>query len=59
LPGLLEGRTPRVLRAFTDRFGNWIRGTVTLADSDGAVVANRDLVANHGPGGLVAVDQNN
>lgn len=28
---LIEGRKPRILRSFTDRFvGNWIRGTVTL-----------------------------
>lgn len=29
---LIEGRRPLVLRSFTDRFGNWIRGTVTLSD---------------------------
>lgn len=27
---LIEGRKPVVLRFFTDRFGNWIRGTVAL-----------------------------
>lgn len=38
---LIEGRRPRVLRGFTDRFGNWIRGTVTLTDSDVRFSTNR------------------
>lgn len=29
---LIEGRQPRALLRFTDRYGNWIRGTVTLSD---------------------------
>lgn len=31
---LIDGRRPRVLRTFTDQFGNWIRGTVKLRDED-------------------------
>ncbi len=38
---MIEGRRPRVLGAFTDRFGNWIRGTVTLTDSDVRFSTNR------------------
>ena len=38
---LIEGRRPRVLGAFTDRFGNWIRGTVTLTDSEVRFSTNR------------------
>lgn len=38
---LIEGRRPRVLRSFTDRFGNWIRGTVTLSDEHVRFSTNR------------------
>ena len=38
---LIEGRRPRVLRAFTDRFGNWIRGTVQLSDDHLRFSTNR------------------
>jgi hypothetical protein len=38
---LIEGRRPRVLRGFTDRFGNWIRGTVTLNNDHVRFSTNR------------------
>lgn len=38
---LIEGRRSSVLRAFTDRFGNWIRGTVTLGDDHVTFSTNR------------------
>lgn len=38
---LIEGRRPRVLRSFTDRFGNWCRGTVALRNDDVHFSTNR------------------
>jgi hypothetical protein len=38
---LIEGRRPLVLRAFTDRVGNWIRGTVALSDDHLRFSTNR------------------
>lgn len=38
---LIEGRRPRVLRSFTDQFGNWIRGTVTVSDEHVHFSTNR------------------